>query len=828
MSKNIDMMDAKRDKEKSYRRAIAAAVLFLLTGPWITGGASAGETREALSAKERQDLDFADGLYQRKMYETAAQKYAEFIRKYPACSQRDSALFRRGESLYQFSMSLGENDPIRSKVILVEARNVFQDYIRTYSKGEKIYDALIRHGEVSYKIGDAKGGITSLLRTIKEAKQPALVEAAVFFAARCYESLENYDEAGKRYRQIRDTYPKGEYAAFATYLLAELLSKQGKNTEAANLLNDLWQHPDKYVLPQDSTLIEDAQLLSAQILYRMDRFGEAAKAYQAYVAEHPEGENAAKAKYGAAWAEYRRENYGEALAIAKTLQRQSLPGDLEAGIIFLQGTCAYQQKLYDEAIIYFREVVADPKAGEYRQRAWYQLSWSYYQTGRYEEAVQQCRILLQQTLSPSESSNAHFLLGQSYARQEDYHQAISEMRLVSRIHAGGDYVEDALYLLADLLYLTGQYAESGETFTRFYETYRKATRAKEALSWAVNAFFAGKDYPKAILSVDLFLKQYTDRENRFDLLYRKALAQYQLKDYKPALETLREIIVSKEDNRKKAEALYWTAYILELTGERKRASETYGRLVQEYPKFKEREEVRLRKALCDYHEKEFAEAYREFRIILASDLGTKLSPEVIFWMVFYANENGQHEEALRIAERIYTIFEQPALRERALIAKGNQLVALKHWKKALSNAETFLERFPQSKFKPEIYWSRAKALEGSGKPEEALKLYNDSLLGLQNLGSPDPSFEATIYVDRGRLLESLDRTGEALESFLRVAIIYDHPTLTPEAMYRSMRCHIALEEKKEAGMIFKELQQRYRDSSWCEKAKQEFAQALRN
>lgn len=268
--------------------------------------------------------------------------------------------------------------------------------------------------------------------------------------------------------------------------------------------------------------------------------------------------------------------------------------------------------------------------------------------------------------------------------------------------------------------------------------------------------------------------------------------------------------------------MYWKAYILELQNKRREASRTYSQLLEQYPTFKNRNEVQLRKALCDYQEKEFPSAYREFLAVLRTETGAKLPADVIFWMVFFADENKKHDEALQIANRILALFDQPQIKERGLIAKGNQLVALKKWADARSNAEQFLKEFAESAFKPEIFWTLANAYQGEGNKDKALEFFEKSLLELQNLGNPDPAFEAALYMDRGRLLETMKQTGKALESYLRVAIIFDHPQLTPEALFCSIRCHLALGEKNEAQLMFTELSERYTDSPWYEQARQTY------
>jgi len=780
------------------------------------------EDAAAVSAQEKTDLDFADGLYQRGMYANASNQYAAFLKKHPVSSLGSLALFRQGESLYQQASKKLTDDPVAYKVALLKTRGLFQEWLRLYPAGERLHEALLRYGEVCYKLDDAKTGLETLQKVVKQSKDASVLEAALFYSARCYESLGDDKNAMTRYGQIRSTYPNGEFSAFAIMLQSEILARQGKPADAVKQLDDIWKNPSKYKIPNDSDLVSEAQIRSAQILYKLDKFEEASQAYQAYAKAHPSGDASAKALYGAAWAEYQRKNYAKALELARALQRESLTADLRAGILFLKGTCSYQQKSYEDAILFFREVIADPGAGEYRERAWYQLAWSNYLSKKYDAAIKESQNLLKQGLSPEMSSNVHFLAGQSYAQKLDYKLAIGELRVSLEISTSGEYGEESLYLLADLLYRSKMYSEAGDAFEKYYDAYPKSARAQESLSWAANSRFAGKEYQRAVDVAERLLKDYPDLQNRHDVLYRKALAQYQIKKYDGALVDLNTILQSEDDESRKPEALYWRAYIYEIQGKKQEASAAYGQLLKRYPLFKDREEVRLRKALCDYQTKQFSAAYEGFYGVLFTDRGVRLPTEIIFWMIITADERDDHTEALEIAKRILDIFEEPQIQERAYIGLGNQLVALGEWKDVLANAETFLTRFPKSLFQAEIFHTRARAFEGLGDKTKAMEWYEKSLVELQKLGNPDTSFEAVLFMDRGRLFDQLNRTGDALECFLRVAIIYDHPELTPEALYRSMRCHRALNEAEEIKTLYAELQKRYPHSQWAMKAQAEF------
>jgi TolA-binding protein len=434
--------------------------------------------------------------------------------------------------------------------------------------------------------------------------------------------------------------------------------------------------------------------------------------------------------------------------------------------------------------------------------------------------------MLEQQLDPSMSSNVHYLLGQALARQDRLAEAAAEMRLVFSIDENGGYAEDAMYLLGDMLYRLNEFKDSSQTYMQMANKYPQSSRIEDVLTRAVNAQFNAKEFALAVSTTDRLLNQYPNNTKKQDLLYRKGLALYQLDMLDPALDTFAIVIETANTDEKKDEALYWTAYIHERKEDRGTASTIYRRLIDEYPNYKNISDVRLRKGYCDYKTGEFEKAFDQFHILLFDVNRQDLTPEIVFWLVSHCDQSEEHEEALHIVNRALEIFDDLSVIERALIAKGTQLVALKQWKAALDLTNDFATKYPDSGFKPENLWIKAKSFEGLGKKDEALAEYEQSLLSSQNHGSPDPALEASIYVDRGKILYEKEQYKDALESFLRVSILYDHPEFTPEATFLSIQCHLAMDHPADAQILYNDMLTHYPEHQWTVKAKESFANRI--
>jgi len=134
-----------------------------------------------------------------------------------------------------------ERQTLQASAALEDAMKVFNARIRTPSEPEE-------PGELTYavetnKFEDAAKKFADVTEKYSRT-QPGAV--ARYYAGLCYELLGRNDEAEKWLRQTASN-SYGEVAALGKFQLAGVLSKQGKNEEAANLYKQLMANPSLFV-----------------------------------------------------------------------------------------------------------------------------------------------------------------------------------------------------------------------------------------------------------------------------------------------------------------------------------------------------------------------------------------------------------------------------------------------------------------------------------------------------------------------------------------------------------------------------------------------------
>src|SRR5689334_13035802 len=152
------------------------------------GDGAPPETRES---PEREQLNYANGLFSRKLYDLAIPEYEKFLGLYPSSPNRPAALFYLGEAY----RALNRTTP---------ARTSFQSVIKDFPDDEMVGPASYALAEIFFNEKDYSSSLPLFHRAAAKVKASSLALSARYFEARCLEALERKDEARDIYLQVID------------------------------------------------------------------------------------------------------------------------------------------------------------------------------------------------------------------------------------------------------------------------------------------------------------------------------------------------------------------------------------------------------------------------------------------------------------------------------------------------------------------------------------------------------------------------------------------------------------------------------------------------
>ena len=141
-----------------------------------------------LSAEQRQ-LNYANALFGRKLYDLSIPEYEKFLGLYPNSSECATALFYLGQAY-------------RALNRLPAARTSFQSVLRDYPTSEVEGPASYGLAEISFNEKDFATALPLFHRAASRVKAPALALSARYFEGRCLENLNRKDEARDVYQQV--------------------------------------------------------------------------------------------------------------------------------------------------------------------------------------------------------------------------------------------------------------------------------------------------------------------------------------------------------------------------------------------------------------------------------------------------------------------------------------------------------------------------------------------------------------------------------------------------------------------------------------------------
>src|SRR5438876_10143172 len=189
----------------------------------------------------QRQLDYANGLFTRKLYDLAAPEYQKYLDDYPGRAGRANAYFSLGEC----SRNLGRTSGARTNL-----QKVLNDYADSEFAGPAAY-AL---AEMAFADKDYATALPLFHRSVAKSKEPAVVLSARYFEARCLEATGRKEESADIYVQVADIGNPNPYREDARVTAASIFSSKGRKIDALKQYEVLANESQKPALKAESAV----------------------------------------------------------------------------------------------------------------------------------------------------------------------------------------------------------------------------------------------------------------------------------------------------------------------------------------------------------------------------------------------------------------------------------------------------------------------------------------------------------------------------------------------------------------------------------------------
>src|SRR5213595_3096077 len=197
-------------------------------------------SRETEGADQRQ-LEYANGLFTRKLYDLAIPEYQKYLDDYPGRSGRANAYFSLGECYRNL------NRPS-------SARTNFQKVLNDYNDSEFAGPAAYALGEMAFTQKDYGAALPLFHRAAAKSKEPAVTLSAHYFEARCLEATGRKEGAADIYAQVAEVGNPNPYREDARVTAASIFAARGRKSDALRQYEALSNETQKPALKAESAV----------------------------------------------------------------------------------------------------------------------------------------------------------------------------------------------------------------------------------------------------------------------------------------------------------------------------------------------------------------------------------------------------------------------------------------------------------------------------------------------------------------------------------------------------------------------------------------------
>src|SRR5438094_2919369 len=749
--------------------------------------------RETERSDQRQ-LDYANALFTRKLYDLAVPEYQKYLDDYPGRPGRANAYFSLGECY-------------RNLKRVSSARTNLQKVLNDYGDSEFAGPAAYALAEIAFAEKDYAAARPLFHRSAAKSKEPAVALSARYFEARCLEATGRKEEAVKIYAQVAETGNPNPYREDASLTAASIFAARGRKIDALKQYEALANESQKPALRAESAVrggmiaLELVQADKGKIDKAM---ADTAAALLQKGRTLPEaGKFRAIAQVGLRKLQYQTGQYAELLGDYKK-DLEKLPEAAQAEVLLLAANSERQLGHSKEAEAVYRQIIANYPDREEAKDAAYQRLINVYNSdpSALNAAVDE---FLATNPTNERADQAKLLRAEALYKQQNYTDAAAIYGELRASELSPKLRAEAAYKLGLCHMQMKNVPGVIEAFTYYVQTFPDSPEMPAALGQRALAYEQSKDYNDALTDLSIILAKYPKAHEREATLQLKALILGQQENSKAMVETFRQLLREFPKSSVAAQAHY---YIGKAAFEAKdyKTALTALNTARQLNKEQYYNLASLRIILCQFYSKDRPALTKEVNNFMAESRngGMNVPPEVLEWLgIEYYNEKN-FQAAEKYLGALRKIENPGSVKPDFLFYLGDAATKLKNPAEAEEAFAKYLQTSKDPAGKAKVLLALGAVKISAHKPDEAQKIAEE-IMALQPEGRVNAEarlLAGEVQLERG----NFDDAGRAVKGD---ALLYDDPAITPRALDKAALAYRHASKTEAADRLCLALRERY-------------------
>ncbi len=771
----------------------AIALLFLVPG---LGAAEA----QSQVADANTTLEFANGLYARKMYAPAISEYEKFIVTNPQSPELASARFRVADSYY-FSKNYRP------------AVSHFARFVADFPQDKRLGLAQFRLAAAHYYLEEMAPAIRIFLMLSKEGDDAELQSGALFYLAKAYDGKMKSEKSMEAFGELIGRFPQSEYASYAAVAIGDYHLEKDAFDRALEAYRIAAEKPEPVELARE------ARFKSAEIYFNQHDYVRAQDYYEKLFQEAVDAGQTAtdarpmelrqKALLGLFYCDYYTQNLEAALKRYEENRELIAKSPYEHEALYLLASLQADKKNSGAALETLDRLLSlTGLKPQLKEKAVFKKASLFAEEGKKEDSLRELDKLFVET--SGDKARAYYEKGAVLEQMENITEALENYKVVLSQYPATEYAKAALYQTALLQLKTNDLITAKANFSAYAAKYPSDENAEKAYLQIVQIEIDGRDFERATEATARFIKN--NPKSRFlDIAYYKqGLALTGLKRHAEALTAFSRI---HETSVLYPEALYGMATSLEHEGKVAEAMPYYEKITRSFPEHALAKEVLTRQVYLYIQAGDLPKASAFYQDFLLNKPQVKALPDAAFWLAQYLLDQQDYTALQKVLEVLPGRFSGEDYTHAIHFFMGESFMGQKDYTHALEYYKKAAELKPDGNYAPHAHLGAGLAQLGLGDAIAAEKNFTEALRFDQEVKvTLRARFEiASLRLKAGDLKE-------AAKAFMLVAILYDDAKYTPMALYKAGECFAQSGQAAEAAQAFTELKNRYPDSPWAKKA----------
>lgn len=738
-------------------------------------------------------------------YEAATAAFAKALSD-SKLDVREESLINLGWCQYMQARN-SETDAAAQRKLYQQSRDTLNDYVKSYSQGGSIDQALFFSGEIEYSLGNVKRA-TELYEQLTKAKSLANSgwrPDAQYALGVAQEELKQDEQARETYQTFLAEHSDHRLRSKVTLRLADILLRTGSPIEAEQLLQQVAASPD-------NPLADYALLRLGQALAEQNKFVEAAKAFESMVDKFPQSEHSATARLSAGQMYFRNGQFPEAAELfrevmkshtaqgaeaahmlAMTLQRT--PRAAEA-IGMLEETLKWADKLPSALLL--RMDLADALYAQPDRLEDAKLAYEKIATEYPDDA-----------LAPRAAYNAAFAALQS-GKLDD---ARSWAETFLKKYPQDPLRTDVAYVASETMLQQGQHAAAIEAYSKLIDS-DKANPAQPIWNTRLSmAYYLAGKYQDALKLLESKASLFAKPNEKAEAEFIKGSCYLFLDKSTEAIAQLKASYKTAENWARADEVLLLLSQAYQRQNNMSEALKTLDQLATRFPQSRLRYQARYRMAQLRASQQDFAAAIADYQAILKDSAAANLHDYSRYGIALALMKQEKYDAALDALKPLTAEDRTDSLGGESQLARAICLRKLDKLDESITTLTKFLDTKPTG-------MSLANGLYELGMAQVEKQQFGEAITAFERVLTEVPDYAAKdkILYELGWAWADKKETEKSIARFQELVDKHPESDLVPEAIYQLAQQHFEAQHYDKAAPMYTSVLTKSSDATLKEKA----------